>query len=265
MLYNPAPAPFYRFKNLNRFSDRIEHFISTRNYLSFNDFTLGMNGYKSPFQVMENRAIVAAQHGFDVSQLVFSKQIHGNRVKFIEPEARGSSTTNRPMVRRECDGMFTHHAKICLASQAADCVPVLLFDPCKNVISCVHSGWRGTVGMIAQNAVNQLIDKYNSNPGDLVVGVGPSIGPCCMEVGPDVVKQVNKAFGIDNKLIVRNIATGKTHFDMPAAIVETLTKSGVRNENIELAGICTKCQNQDFFSHRAGDKGRFGAFIMLKN
>lgn len=264
MQYIQAPAPFYQFENLMKFSDRVLHFISTRNYLNRNDFTVGMNEFRPPETVVENRKIISHQFGFEVDSLVFAEQIHGNVVEYIDQSKRGRGVYEKADALQECDGMITHHSNICLVAQAADCVPILFYDPEKNVIACAHSGWRGTIAQIAKKAVEMFVASYASNPANIVVGVGPSIGPCCLEVGPEVVEMVEESFGTTKGLILPNAKFKNPVFDIWAAVHQTLVNSGVNPQNIEMAQMCSKCNNNILFSSRAGDRGRYGGFIMLK-
>lgn len=264
MILNQAPTPYYRFSNLAQYSHRIEHFITTRSYMNSNDFTIGMNEFRPPEVVVKNRTIVANQFDFRPEQMVFAEQIHGNYMEYIDPSKRGRGVFSKESALQNCDGMFTHHSNICLVAQAADCVPILFYDTVQNAIACAHSGWRGTIAKIGQKAVEALICNYGSNPDNIVVGVGPSIGPCCLEVGPEVAEMVEQAFGSNNKLIRRVEKYANPIFDIWAAVHQTLIESGIEPQNIEMAMMCSKCNNQILFSSRAGDRGRYGAFIMLK-
>lgn len=264
MQYIQAPAPYYQFENLAKFSNKVLHFISTRNYLDRNDFTIGMNEFRPPDIVIENRSIIAHQFGFNVDSLVFAEQIHGNVVEYIDPSKRGRGVFAKADALQECDGMITHHSNICIVAQAADCVPILFYDPKKNVVACAHSGWRGTIAQIAKKAIEMFVSNYQSNPQDIVVGVGPSIGPCCLEVGPEVVEMVANSFGSTEGLIYSNAKFKNPVFDIWAAVHRTLVDSGIKPENIEMAQMCSKCNNSILFSSRAGDRGRYGGFIMLK-
>jgi YfiH family protein len=161
--------------------------------------------------------------------------------------------------------MSTHHSNICLVAQAADCVPILFYDPVRRVIAAAHAGWRGTAAKIAAAVVGSFREHYDSDPRDILVGIGPSIGPCCYEVGLEVAQQVMTAFPDSLQAVLRpSSASGKYIFNLWEANCQTLLSAGVSPQNMEVAEICTRCNNQQFFSARAGDHGRFGAFIMLR-
>jgi len=264
MIYVDAPTPYYQFENLSKFSDRITHFISTRNHNGSNRFTIGMNEYLDEAGVNVNREILAAQFNFKPDSYVFAEQVHGKIVEFISPEKRGLGAFNRASSLPCSDAMITHHSNICIVAQAADCVPILFYDPNKNVIASAHAGWKGTVAKIAGEVIKSYKSLYNSNPQDIIVGIGPSIGPCCYEVGHEVAEQAKESFINTDKLLIQNPKYTKPVLNLWEANISALIEQGVKPENIEVAKVCTKCNNSEFFSARAGDRGRFGGFIMLK-
>jgi len=149
----------------------------------------------------------------------------------------------------------------------ADCVSVMLFEPRKRVIGLVHAGWLGTVKKIAAHAVEAMVQNYQTDPQDILAGIGPSIAVHHYEVGPEVVSQVQTAFGQQSDLVLFRDKTDTAFgvkFDLWAANRLTLEKAGVRT--IETSGICTACQTADWYSHRGenGRTGRFGALIYLQ-
>jgi YfiH family protein len=144
----------------------------------------------------------------------------------------------------------------------ADCVPILLYDPGRRVVGLVHAGWKGTVARIASAAVQAMRDQWGTQPDEIQAGIGPSIGAHHYSVGPDVITEVEKAFGQDaNSLLPAQ--DGGVQFDLWAANRLVLEQGGVRD--IETAGLCTACDLSSWFSHRAepGGTGRFGAIIAL--
>lgn len=162
----------------------------------------------------------------------------------------------------KADIILTQEASVTLYMRFADCVPVLLCDSRRKVIALAHAGWLGTVRGASVAAVNAMSKHFASAPADIIAGIGPSIGPDHYEVGPDVTARVADAFGSDaDKLIaVRN---GKTYLDLWKANELQLRQLGVAR--IEVARVCTACNLQDWFSHRAehGRTGRFGAILAL--
>jgi polyphenol oxidase len=147
----------------------------------------------------------------------------------------------------------------------ADCVPLLLFDPVKKVVAVIHAGWRGTVQHITSNTIKVMIDRFGSNPADILAGIGPSIGPCCYEVGEEVKAVVHESFGTTEGYLVSQPHSEKPYFDLWYANQKQLIELGLKPENIETSQICTKCNHRMFYSSRAdkGVTGRFAAGIFL--
>ena len=135
-------------------------------------------------------------------------------------------------------------------------------DPRKGVVGASHAGWKGTLRDVAAATVNAMKKQYDSNPADIVAGIGPSIGPDHYEVGSDVILQVMEKFKDESELFLKS-HNGKIHFDLWKTNRVLLERAGVGN--IEVAEVCTACHTDDWFSHRAekGRTGRFGALITL--
>lgn len=198
------------------------------------------------------RAFEAVGLPFETSADVW--QIHSaDTVRFDAP---------RPDREVKADGIITNRPGVSLFQRFADCVPILFYDPKHRAVGIVHSGWRGTVNRAAASPVKAMAEAYGTRPADLIVGIGPSIGPDHYDVGLEVIEAVRDAFpNSDGLLIDRG---GKTVFDLWAANEHVLREAGV--EQIEIAGMCTACHTDLFFSHRAegGKTGRFGAVIALR-
>lgn len=161
------------------------------------------------------------------------------------------------------DVIVTDRPDVTLFLRFADCVPVLLYDPARRAAGLVHAGWRGSLLRASAAAVRAMTERYGSRPQDLIAGIGPSIGPCHYEVGPEVAAQTRAVFnGCSPDLLVD--VGGRTHLDLWAANAAALREAGV--EQIEIGGVCTACRTDDFFSHRGerGQTGRFGALIALR-
>lgn len=264
MIYISSDVPFFQFDIFEKFSDCITHFISTRNYLNDTDFTIGLNGFISDSMVINNRSIIGNRFGIDLSAFVFANQVHSDHVCSVDSYNRGMGAFDSHSAIACTDALITNKPDICLVAQAADCVPLLFYDPKNNAVAAVHSGWRGTVAKIAARVVESFVGLYGSIPADLIVGIGPCIGSCCYEVGYDVVECVKRAFADYDSLILHNSRFANPIFDLAKANYSILLESGLYPENIEIANYCSKCNNDKLFSARAGDSGRFGAFIMLR-
>lgn len=163
----------------------------------------------------------------------------------------------------QADGILTDNPAVTLFLRFADCVPILLHDPRRRAVGLVHAGWRGTLLQAGAAAVRAMAERYGSQPADLVAGIGPSIGPCHYEVGPDVAAGVRAAFPGHADDLLQAGPAGRPHLDLWQANAVSLRQAGV--EQIELGRVCTACHTADFFSHRGerGSTGRFGAALGL--
>ena len=165
---------------------------------------------------------------------------------------------------QKADIMLTDNPRVTLFMRFADCTPVLLYDSNKQVIGIVHSGWLGTVRGAARVAVQAMQERYGTNPRDILAAIGPAIGPDHYEIGEDVILQVQDAFGVQAESLFEKHGES-VHFDLWKANQVLLEEAGIKQ--IEVAGICTACHTEDWFSHRAekGKTGRFGAMLALEN
>jgi YfiH family protein len=164
---------------------------------------------------------------------------------------------------RQADIILTDKREVTLFMRFADCVPILVHDPRKGIIGVAHAGWMGTLRDVAITTINAMHKHYGSQPSDIVVGIGPSIGPDHYEIGADVILPVMQKFGDESELLLKS-HNGKIHFNLWEANRLQLERAGVGQ--IEVCGICTACHTDDWFSHRAekGRTGRFGALISLQ-
>ena len=184
-------------------------------------------------------------------------QVHSADVVCVRaPRPQGESL-------RQADIILTDTHEVTLFMRFADCVPILLHDARKGVVGLAHAGWRGTLNDVASATVNAMRKHYDSNPADIIAGIGPSIGPDHYQIGADVILQVMQKYGDESELLLKS-HNGKIHFDLWKANHLLLERAGVGK--IENAEICTACHTADWFSHRAekGRTGRFGALISLQ-
>jgi hypothetical protein len=197
--------------------------------------------------VDENLRRAADSVGAARDELFSAYQVHGRAVTLVEAE-----TEPRP----KCDVLITASPDKTLMLRYADCTPVLLADTRRKVIGAVHAGWRGSAVRAAGAAVAALHEAFGSDPRDLVAGIGPAIGPCCYEVGEDVFASFADRPWLFN--------AGR--LDLWEANRQALLEAGVPADQVEVAGVCTQCQSDRFFSHRANagqPAGRFAALIRL--
>lgn len=170
----------------------------------------------------------------------------------------------RHQQHKQADAILTNNPEITLFMRFADCVPILLSDPVQGVVGIAHAGWQGTVKRVVTATVEKMISVYDSRATDIRAGIGPSIAAHHYEIGPEVVIQVRETFGTkaDSLLPSQN---GHMYFDLWTANHLLLEQVGVKE--IEIAGLCTACHLEDWFSHRGeqGETGRFGALIALND
>ncbi len=206
-----------------------------------------------PEKVMANRERMARAVGWDHGRLVSARQVHGRRAVAVGVESVGGGDLP------DTDALVTKDPGVLLMLKFADCVPVILWDPVLRVVGLIHAGWRGTVLGTPAAALELMSERYGTHPSDVLAGIGPSIGPCCYQVGTEVVAAAGREFGGANVLL--QDPSGDFRFDLWSANAETLMRAGVAAENIETAGLCTRCRPDLFFSHRAsgGLTGRFAA------
>jgi YfiH family protein len=257
------------FENLSG-HEGIDHFVTTRRGGSsrppYDALNLSFNVGDDPETVLNNRTTLAEALGVPLANLTTAKQIHDARVKIVPEELRGKGSTNYQSAIDGTDALVTNVAGVCLMVLSADCVPILMCDPAKKIIGVVHAGWKGTLRLIARKTANVFREKFGSSPDDIRAGIGPSIGPCCFEVGPKVMSQARDGLGTGQNYVRNKSAGGKGYFDLWGANLKQLVQAGIPEENIEVAGACT-CDHTDvFFSHRCGGgkTGRFGSGLVIR-
>jgi YfiH family protein len=209
-----------------------------------------------PDRVNENRRLALKALGCDPKSVYDVWQVHGVNVAVAEAP--------RPpdMHHLQADIILTDRPDITLMMRFADCVPVFIHDPIRRVIGIAHAGWMGTVRGVAAVAIRAMQERFGSHPSDIQAAIGPSIGPDHYEIGMDVVRQVRYAYKqtFPSLLTERN---GSFYFDLWEANRQSLQLAGV--QKIEISGLCTACNTEKWYSHRAerGRTGRFGAILRL--
>ena len=196
---------------------------------------------------------MGAAFGVVEGKIFTVSQVHSDRIVIID----NPNITPEVIKSQEADGIITDVKGVSIGILTADCVPVLLFDRKKRVVAAIHAGWKGTASKISAKAVEIMMERFGSRPQDITAAIGPAIGPCCYEVGEEVVS----AFGHQKGVAVQH---GKNwHIDLPKANQLQLQDAGVTE--IDLSDICTSCRIDLFFSHRKemGKTGRQLSFISL--
>jgi YfiH family protein len=199
-------------------------------------------------------AAVAGLMGVEPAHLLLIRQVHRADVAV----ARKDSGT--PWERPDADVIVTDDPSQAISVRVADCAPVLLADQRTGAVAAVHAGWRGTAQRAVAAGVEALTREFGSNPRDLVAAIGPCLGPCCGEVGEDVIDAF-RAAGHDDGAVARWFAvapSGRAHLDLWRANADQLEASGVPRDMIHIARLCTKTYSDVLHSHRASaaDAGR---------
>ena len=218
-----------------------------------------------PANVWENRRRFAACLGVENLPWLLS-MTHGVAVAKVEEKLalpHDLSRANRPAF--EADACITNRPGVPLNLTIADCVPVFFHDPVANCIGLAHAGWRGTVGGIVQETLLALKSTYGSRPEDVLIGIGPSIGPDAFEVGSEVVAEFQAAFPDEQGLIRALPEEGKAVIDLWRANTVMALRAGAQEKNIVVSEWCTVSHPELFFSYRRdrGVCGRLLAGIIL--
>ena len=211
--------------------------------------------------VYENYRILGSAVGFCPEDIVFTRQLHTDIIRTVGAENRGEGLLREQT--EVCDAQITDEPGVALVAFAADCTPILLFDPVRRAIGAVHAGWRGTALGIAAKTVQAMTRTYGCKPGDIRAAIGPCIGQCCFETDSDVPEAMRAALGAEADACIQR-RRKKFHVDNKALNHIWLTRAGV--QTIDISPDCTKCQPERFWSHRVtgGNRGSLAAIIMLR-
>lgn len=229
----------------------------------FSSLNLAMTRGDDPEAVVENyRRLTAAVGGSFDNALALTRQVHGNVVRVVTEPDPGLSWADRP----ECDGVVTAQPGITLFCFTADCVPVLLCDADNGVIAAVHCGWRSSVADILGAAVEKMTG-LGADAGSICAAIGPAIGACCFEVGPEVPEAAERLLGEGLGALCRPEPGrgGKFLLDLRGVNRRRLLQLGLRAENIGVSDECTVCSPEKYWSHRytRGERGCQAALICL--
>ncbi len=219
-----------------------------------------------PEAVQENYRRIGKAIGFTPEMVVCSNQIHETTIGKVGKNDCGNGVIT-PQKFKGMDGMITNEPGVTLATFFADCVPLYLVDPVKKAIGLSHSGWRGTVGKIGTLTVKAMEREYGSRPEDILAVIGPSICQSCYEVSEDVAEVFKTVYeeSLWEKLLLDK-GNGKYQLNLWEACKENFLEGGILPEHITMPEICTCCNPEFLFSHRAshGKRGNLAAFLMLK-
>lgn len=217
----------------------------------FSTLNLSVYVHDLPAAVVENRRRALLPAGG--RSPLWARPEHGGRVHQVD---------RRTVEVERGDGLLTRDPEVVLAQTYADCVPIFLYAPDIGWAGLLHAGWRGTVAQIAAAGVRALVDE-GARPDRMQAAIGPSIGPCCYEVGEDVVGLVRPLPRGQEFLVGRE---DRIHLDLWGMNRALLEGAGITPEHIIEAGLCTSCEVHRFFSHRRERRtGRMGGFLCLES
>ena len=217
--------------------------------------------------VRENFRRIAEAIGIPEQSIVCSDQTHTVNVRRVTRGDCGNGLT-REKSFFDVDGMITDEPGVALATFYADCVPLYFVDVRRKAIGLSHSGWRGTVNRMGARTVEAMEREFGTDPKDLVAAIGPSICMDCYEVSSDVADQFVRDFPEKiHDTILLDKKNGKYQLNLWEANRFVLEDAGIPRERISMPQLCTCCNPESLFSHRAsgGRRGNLGAFLMLED
>lgn len=242
---------YLQFRKLLEYKEKLQHCYTTK-----------CADYKEDDRI--NYKKLYDSLNLDYNKLVkIQHQIHSNFVEKVD---------DVQTIHTNIDGIITNEKDISLSLRFADCTPIYLYDPVKNAIGNIHSGWKGTVQKIAKVGVTKMTEEYNCNPKDIIACIGPAIGKCHFEVDEEVKNIFESTFSymnINDKIIEKgDIKEGKQKYFIDTNLInkKILEEAGIKPENIIESNICTVCNSDVLHSYRADKEksGRNTAIMGLK-
>lgn len=212
--------------------------------------------------VAANREALCRLLGVDDGHILLPHQVHLTEIAVVEPDFFSMPLSIRREMLDGVDAVMSSVAGVCFGVSTADCIPVIIYDPESHAACVVHAGWRGTVARITEKAVAAMCRRYGASPQTMRAVVGPGISGDAFEVGDEVYEEFrNGGFRMDDISFRRD----KWHIDLPACNRLQLISSGVPDDNIQMCGICTYYNTDDYFSARrlGTASGRIFTGVML--
>lgn len=267
-LNNIDTVPYLTYNSLSEISF-INHAFTTRlGGVSTGEFTsmnMAFNRGDNPDSVTENYKRFCKSAGFDYESLVASAQDHHTVVRAVTSSEKGIGIY-KPRDMESVDALITNEKGVTLVTYYADCTPLFFVDTKNKAIGLAHAGWRGTVGRIGEKVVEKMTELYGTNPADIKAAIGPAISVCCYEVDYPCAEHFLNLADLDSSKFVFEKGNGKYMVDLLETNRQILTASGVKNENITVSDVCTNCNSDLLWSHRAtkGHRGTMSAFMCIK-
>lgn len=267
-LKNKDSVPYLTYNSLSEISF-INHAFSTRlGGVSTGEFTsmnMAFNRGDKPENVTENYRRLCNSAGFEFDSLTASAQDHHTVVRAVTSADKGVGIY-KPRDMESVDALITNEKGVTLVTYYADCTPLFFVDTKTKAIGLAHAGWRGTVGRIGEKVVEKMTEIYGTNPADIVSAIGPAISVCCYEVDKPCADNFLSLDGLDSGKFVFPKENGKYMIDLLETNRQILVSAGVKSENITISDICTNCNSELLWSHRAtnGHRGTMSAFMCIK-
>ena len=265
-LNNVDTVPFLTFNSLKEINF-IKHGFSTRlggvSKGIFSTMNLALNRGDNIEDVLENYKRLSNSIGVDYNTLVASSQDHNTFVRNVTEEHYGIGIT-KPKDILSVDALITNEKGVTLVTYYADCTPLFFVDTKNKAIGLAHAGWRGTVGKIGEKVIKKMTADFGTNPTDLVCAVGPAISKCCYEVDKTCAEQFYNLNLDDSKFIFPK-ENNKYMIDLLETNRQILVSSGVKESNISISDLCTQCNSDLLWSHRAtkGQRGTMCAMMSI--
>ena len=247
----------------------IRHAFSTRlggvSRGEFNSMNMSFNRGDIEENVTENYKRLCNAIGVSFEDLVASSQDHHTFVRRVSASEKGIGIY-RPKDLQSVDGLITNESSVALVTYFADCTPLMFVDTESHAIGAAHAGWRGTVGRIGAETVRRMGEEFGTKPENLIVSIGPAINKCCYEVDEPVAEQFRK-LGLNTQMFLFEKGNGKYMLDLIETNRQILITSGIPEQNIILSDVCTRCNSDLIWSHRAtgGKRGGMCAIIESVN
>ena len=250
---------YLQFRKILEYADKVQHAYTLK------PLDFGHNGnieYRKN-EVIEDYTKICTKLELNFKNVYRPHQTHTDIIKKVENEPAGIYTEEFQNV----DGLITDKKEKILSLSFADCTALYFYDPVKNIVGNIHSGWQGTYKEIGRKAVQKLKQEYGCNPKDLICLIGPFIRKCCFEVDEDVKEmfyQKFKELGNIQEIITKS-KNSKYYIDTGHINKLILIQEGLMNENIIDSKICTKCRENKLHSYRVKgkDSGRNTSIICL--
>ena len=266
---------YLRFKALEKYKDRIDVIVTLRHGGVSDGILNSLNvraaGTDKIENVLENVSRIGKVINTDLEHICKGSQAHTDNVIYIN-ENNMDEFAYAKLKDYEVDGYITDRGKLATLVTTADCNPIVIYDPVKNVVANVHSGWKGTIKRIYLVALNKLKDEFGTNVEDVIVCVGPAVGQSCFSSEEESFKEnfTNIWPDEENYIYYEKENPKRFHTDLKYVITKDFKNEGVKEENIHFADICTCCNAEDFYSfryktmHKEEDYGCFATVVKLK-